>query len=49
MHLGRMRASVFSDELPFMEVDDAHEYRVLRETFYPRLLELEIRCRTAVE
>ncbi len=43
MHLGKLRASVFSDDLPFMEVDDAHEYRVLRETFYPRLLEREAR------
>ena len=41
MHLDRMTVTVFPDEVLFMEVDDAHEYRVLRETFYPQLLEME--------
>lgn len=42
MNLGRVRVQRFSmAELPFMEVDDDVEYRVLREAFYPRLLALE--------
>jgi len=41
MHYGRIECVSFGAELPFMEVDTAEEYAVLRETFYPRLLELE--------
>lgn len=38
MLLGRMRCVCFDPVLPFMECDDAAEYRTLRETFYPALL-----------
>ncbi len=42
MHYGRIRTVRFSGaELPFMEVDSEEEYGVLRDEFYPRLLELE--------
>ena len=41
MHLDRIAVAVFPEDLPFLEVDDASEYRKLRETFYPRLLEME--------
>jgi choline kinase len=41
MLLGRMRAVCFEPELPFMECDDAREYRTVREQFYPGLLRLE--------
>lgn len=41
MHYGRMRAVVFGEEIPFMEVDTPEEYALLRETVYPRILELE--------
>lgn len=41
MQLGRMRAVVVSAKLPFMECDDAREYRLLRESFYPALLDAE--------
>lgn len=44
MRSGRMRALTFSgDELPFLEVDTAEEYRILRTELYPRLLALEAR------
>jgi hypothetical protein len=36
-----MRAVTIGPELPFMECDDAREYKQVREVFYPRLLELE--------
>jgi choline kinase len=41
MRYGRMRCVCFGEELPFMECDDAKEYKRVRESFYPRLLELE--------
>lgn len=41
MQLGRMRCVCFEPELPFMECDDAAEYRTVRERFYPALLRLE--------
>jgi hypothetical protein len=41
MLLGRMRCVCFEPALPFMECDDAAEYRTLRETFYPDLLRRE--------
>jgi choline kinase len=44
MRYGKMRAVLLPPELPFMECDDAHEYKRLRESFYPQLLELEERA-----
>jgi choline kinase len=41
MRYGRMRCVRFGEEIPFMECDDAREYRKLRESFYPSLLALE--------
>ena len=41
MRYKKMRSVVVGKELPFMECDDAREYKVVREVFYPRLLELE--------
>jgi choline kinase len=42
MRSGRMRALAFSgEELPFLEVDTAEEYRILRTELYPRLLAME--------
>jgi len=42
MRSGRMRALTFrGDELPFLEVDTAEEYRILRTELYPRLLAME--------
>jgi choline kinase len=41
MRYGRMRCVRFGEEIPFMECDDAREYRKVRESFYPRLLQLE--------
>ncbi|MCA9523842.1 MAG: NTP transferase domain-containing protein [Myxococcales bacterium] len=41
MHYRRIRAVVFGDEIPFMEVDTPEEYALLRETVYPRILEME--------
>jgi len=41
MRYRKMRAVLLPAELPFMECDDANEYKRLRETFYPQLLELE--------
>ncbi len=35
------RISCVRTDLPFMECDDADEYRTVREHFYPRLLDLE--------
>jgi choline kinase len=43
MRYRKMRAVLLPPELPFMECDDAVEYKRLRETFYPQLLELEDR------
>lgn len=44
MRSGRMRALTFpGDELPFLEVDTAEEYRMLRTELYPRLLAMEAR------
>lgn len=41
MRYGRVRCVRFGEEIPFMECDDAREYRKVRESFYPRLLQLE--------
>jgi choline kinase len=41
MRYKKMRSVVVGAELPFMECDDAREYKTVRETFYPRLLVLE--------
>ena len=41
MRYRRMRCVRFGEEIPFMECDDAREYRKVRESFYPRLLQLE--------
>ncbi|MDD9938673.1 MAG: NTP transferase domain-containing protein [Myxococcales bacterium] len=41
MRYGRIVGVRFGAELPFMECDDAREYRKVRESFYPKLLELE--------
>lgn len=41
MRYRRMRCVRFGEELPFMECDDAREYGRVRESFYPRVLELE--------
>jgi choline kinase len=41
MRYGRVRCVRFGEEIPFMECDDAREYRKVRESFYPRLLHLE--------
>jgi choline kinase len=41
MRYRKMRCVMVGAELPFMECDDAREYKKLRETFYPALLELE--------
>ena len=42
MRGGRMRALAFAaEELPFLEVDTADEYRALRTEFYPSLLAME--------
>jgi L-glutamine-phosphate cytidylyltransferase len=41
MRYRRMRCVRFGEELPFMECDDEKEYRRVRESFYPRLLQLE--------
>ena len=41
MHYGRMRCVLFDEDLPFMECDDAGEYRIVREEFYPALLRME--------
>jgi choline kinase len=43
MRYRRMACVRFGEEIPFMECDDEHDYRRLRESFYPRLLELEAR------
>jgi len=43
MRYGRIVGVHFDESLPFMECDDAAEYRRMRESFYPRLLELEAR------
>jgi choline kinase len=41
MRYRKMRCVMVGEELPFMECDDAREYKKLREAFYPALLELE--------
>ena len=41
MRYRRMGCIVFGDELPFMEVDAADEYQLLREDVYPRILQME--------
>jgi choline kinase len=41
MRYRKMRCVMIGPDLPFMECDDAREYRKVRETFYPHILELE--------
>jgi choline kinase len=41
MRYRKMSCVMIGEDLPFMECDDAREYRKLREVFYPALLELE--------
>jgi choline kinase len=41
MRYGRIACVRVVADLPFMECDDADEYRTVREQFYPRLLDLE--------
>lgn len=41
MRYGKMRCVSFGEEIPFMECDDADEYRTVRETFYPNVLKME--------
>jgi choline kinase len=41
MRYRRMKCVRFGETIPFMECDDERDYRKLRESFYPRLLELE--------
>lgn len=41
MRYGKMQCVLFGAELPFMECDDAHEYKRVRESLYPRVLDLE--------
>jgi choline kinase len=41
MRYGRLTCVRFDVGLPWMECDDADEYRLVRESFYPRLLDLE--------
>jgi choline kinase len=41
MRYARMRCVCFDDDIPFMECDDARDYAKLRDSFYPRLLEIE--------
>lgn len=43
MRYGRMQCVCFDDDIPFMECDDARDYAKVRESFYPRLLEIEAR------
>jgi hypothetical protein len=40
MYYQRMRCVVFGAQLPFMEVDSAGEYALLRRSFYPDLLRM---------
>ena len=41
MYYQKMRCLTFGGELPFMEVDSAEEYALLRNEFYPALLDME--------
>jgi choline kinase len=41
MRYRKMRCVRFGEEIPFMECDDANEYKKVRTSFYPRLLDLE--------
>ena len=43
MLLSRMACLRFSADIPFMECDTPVDYRTVRESFYPRLLDLEAR------
>lgn len=38
MHYGAISCVTFGEHIPFMECDDADEYRTVREEFYPSLL-----------
>lgn len=41
MRYRKMSCVMVGEDLPFMECDDAREYNKVRESFYPKLLELE--------
>lgn len=41
MRYGRMHCVRFGEEVAFMECDTAEEYKRVRDSFYPRLLQLE--------
>jgi choline kinase len=41
MRYRKMQCVMIGDDLPFMECDDAREYRKVRESFYPNILTLE--------
>jgi len=41
MRYRKMRCVMAGQDLPFMECDDAREYKKVRESFYPALLQLE--------
>lgn len=41
MRYGQLTCVRFGADLPWMECDDADEYRTVRERFYPRVLDLE--------
>jgi choline kinase len=41
MRYRRMRCVRFGEQIPFMECDDAREYKKVRDSFYPHLLDLE--------
>jgi choline kinase len=47
MRYRKMRCVVIGEDLPFMECDDAREYKKVRETFYPHILELEAKLGSA--
>ena len=41
MRYGKMRCVCFGEDIPFMECDDAEEYKRVREVFYPQLIKRE--------
>ena len=47
MRYRRMRCVRFGEEIPFMECDDAREYKKVRESFYPALLRMEAEAKSA--
>jgi choline kinase len=44
MRYRKMSSVLIGPELPFMECDDALEYKKVRESFYPALLEIELKA-----